>query len=172
MVPNSMSPPVSTGIYRFGIYEVDFSSGELRKSGVRQRLPEAFRVLLLMLERPSEIVTRDELWNKALAKLQQIPSRFNRLRLRTTTLNQAITVGREDNRIYQHVNRSRSARSRSSLLKLPTGGGQPLRTFTVAGSDFFPWPVSGGQFPQVKHLSNLLRSSWRPCFHSIRLGPI
>jgi len=59
-----MSPP-SDGIYRFGIYEVDLSSGELRKSGVRLRLPDqAFRVLVAMLERPGEVVTREDLRTK------------------------------------------------------------------------------------------------------------
>jgi cholera toxin transcriptional activator len=55
-------PPISEGIYRFGVYEVDLTSGELRKSGVRLRLPDqAFQVLTRMLERPSEVVTREDL---------------------------------------------------------------------------------------------------------------
>lgn len=60
-----MSAPPSDGIYRFGVYVVDLSSGELRKSGVRLRLPDqAFRVLVAMLERPSEVVTREDLRTK------------------------------------------------------------------------------------------------------------
>ncbi len=52
----------SGGIYRFGVYEVNLSSGELRKSGIKLRLPDqAFRVLVAMLERPSEVVTREDL---------------------------------------------------------------------------------------------------------------
>jgi cholera toxin transcriptional activator len=59
-----MLPP-SDGIYRFGVYEVDLSSGELRKSGVRLRLPDqAFRVLVAMLERPGEVVIREDLRTK------------------------------------------------------------------------------------------------------------
>ena len=59
-----MSPP-SDGIYRFGVYEVDLSSGELRKSGIKLRLSDqAFRVLVAMLERPSEVVTREDLRTK------------------------------------------------------------------------------------------------------------
>jgi cholera toxin transcriptional activator len=62
MMPKQMSPPSSDGIYRFGVYEVDLTSGELRKSGIRLRLPDqAFRVLVAMLERPSEVVTREDL---------------------------------------------------------------------------------------------------------------
>src|SRR5580693_5704327 len=58
----SMSPTRTNGIFRFGAYEVDLGSGELRKSGVRLRVQEQpFQVLLLLLERPSEVVTREEL---------------------------------------------------------------------------------------------------------------
>jgi len=60
-----MSAPPSDGIYSFGVYEVDLSSGELRKSGIKLRLSDqAFRVLVAMLERPSEIVTREDLRTK------------------------------------------------------------------------------------------------------------
>jgi Tol biopolymer transport system component/DNA-binding winged helix-turn-helix (wHTH) protein len=48
--------------YRFGLFEADSGSGELRKSGVRLRLQaQPFRVLLSLLERPSELVTREEI---------------------------------------------------------------------------------------------------------------
>jgi DNA-binding winged helix-turn-helix (wHTH) protein/Tol biopolymer transport system component len=47
---------------RFGVFDVDPHSGELRKSGTRIRLQEQpFRVLLALLERPGEVVSRDEL---------------------------------------------------------------------------------------------------------------
>lgn len=49
-------------IFRFGVYEADAESGELRKSGIRIRLQEQpFRVLVLLLERNGELVTREEL---------------------------------------------------------------------------------------------------------------
>src|SRR5438876_1178121 len=47
---------------RFGISEADLRTGELRKRGVRIRLQEQpFQVLALLLARPGELVTRDEL---------------------------------------------------------------------------------------------------------------
>lgn len=50
------------GIFRFGIYEADAGSGELRKSGLRVRLQDQpFQVLLVLLQRPGELVTREEL---------------------------------------------------------------------------------------------------------------
>jgi TolB-like protein/DNA-binding winged helix-turn-helix (wHTH) protein len=53
--------PESTPI-RFGTFEVDPSTGELRKSGLRIKLQEQpCRVLLTLLERAGELVTREEL---------------------------------------------------------------------------------------------------------------
>jgi len=47
---------------RFGVFEVDFARGELRKHGMRLKLQEKpFQILLVLLERPGEIVTREEL---------------------------------------------------------------------------------------------------------------
>jgi Tol biopolymer transport system component/DNA-binding winged helix-turn-helix (wHTH) protein len=49
-------------VIRFGIYEADRHTGELRKSGSRIRLADQpFRVLIALLDRPGELVTRDEL---------------------------------------------------------------------------------------------------------------
>lgn len=49
-------------LVRFGVYELDRRSGELRKSGLRIALQEQPRqVLAALLERPGEVVTRDEL---------------------------------------------------------------------------------------------------------------
>jgi DNA-binding winged helix-turn-helix (wHTH) protein len=52
-------------LFRFGVFEVDTASGELRKSGVRLRLQDQpFQVLVLLLDRAGEIVTREELRQK------------------------------------------------------------------------------------------------------------
>jgi DNA-binding winged helix-turn-helix (wHTH) protein len=49
-------------LFRFGAFELDASTGELRKHGVRLRLPDQpFRVLIALLEHPHELVTREEL---------------------------------------------------------------------------------------------------------------
>src|ERR1700750_1173409 len=47
---------------RFGPYEVDLQAGELRKDGVRLKLTgQPFQVLAILLERPGEVITREEL---------------------------------------------------------------------------------------------------------------
>ena len=49
-------------LLRFGNFEVDLRSGELRKAGVKLKLGgQPFEVLTILLERPGEVVTRDEL---------------------------------------------------------------------------------------------------------------
>jgi cholera toxin transcriptional activator len=56
---------VEKGIFRFGVFEADASSGELRKAGMRLRLQDqAFQVLMLLLARPGEVVTREEVRQK------------------------------------------------------------------------------------------------------------
>ncbi|HYL68827.1 MAG TPA: winged helix-turn-helix domain-containing protein [Candidatus Limnocylindria bacterium] len=48
--------------FRFGDFEVDLHTGDLRKHGHRIRLQEKpFQILSLLLERAGEVVTRDEL---------------------------------------------------------------------------------------------------------------
>jgi len=48
--------------YRFGVFEVDSTTGELRRTGVRVKLhAQPFQVLLMLLERPGEMLTREEI---------------------------------------------------------------------------------------------------------------
>src|SRR5690242_14685599 len=80
--------PETSKLVRFGVFELDLSSGELFKSGRRLRLQEQpFRILSLLLEQPGSVTTRERLkqtlWpadtfvdfdrslNAAIAKLRQ-----------------------------------------------------------------------------------------------------
>ena len=52
-------------LLRFGTFELDLQSGELRKAGVRLKLQQQpFLVLKMLVQRPGEIVTREELCSK------------------------------------------------------------------------------------------------------------
>jgi len=56
------SPRASQVKARFGSFEMDLRAGELRKHGVRIRLQtQPFQILGMLLERPGEVVTREEL---------------------------------------------------------------------------------------------------------------
>jgi DNA-binding winged helix-turn-helix (wHTH) protein len=57
-MPAHESPPA----VRFGIFELDLVTGELRRSGLKVRLQEQpFRILALLVRHPGELVTRSEL---------------------------------------------------------------------------------------------------------------
>jgi len=54
--------PADPRRYRFGAFEADAVTGELRRQGIRLRLnAQPFQVLCLLLERPGELLTRDEI---------------------------------------------------------------------------------------------------------------
>src|SRR5580692_2378356 len=61
-----MSPSnEESGPLRFGVFEVDFAAGELRKNGRRIRLQEQpFQVLSALLQNAGQVVTREELRQK------------------------------------------------------------------------------------------------------------
>jgi len=55
----------STRIVRFGVFEADLQSGELRKNGVKVPLQgQPFQVCVILLSRSGELVTREELRQK------------------------------------------------------------------------------------------------------------
>jgi len=57
--------PSRGGTVRFGVYELDVRGGELRRNGIRVKLQEQpFQILQILLERPGEVITRDELRQK------------------------------------------------------------------------------------------------------------
>jgi DNA-binding winged helix-turn-helix (wHTH) protein/Tol biopolymer transport system component len=49
-------------VLQFGVFEVDPQAGELRKSGLKIKLQDQpFQILLLLLEHPGHVITREEL---------------------------------------------------------------------------------------------------------------
>jgi TolB-like protein/DNA-binding winged helix-turn-helix (wHTH) protein len=54
--------PADANPIRFGIFEVDPQAGQLRRRGLQVRLQDQpFQVLLILLERPGKLVTREEM---------------------------------------------------------------------------------------------------------------
>jgi len=54
------APPPT--LYRFGVFEVDSTTGELRRRGVRVKLhAQPFQLLVMLLQRPGEMLTREEI---------------------------------------------------------------------------------------------------------------
>jgi DNA-binding winged helix-turn-helix (wHTH) protein len=49
-------------LFRFGVFEAEEKSGELRRQGTRVKVnAQAFQVLLMLLERPGEVVSRESI---------------------------------------------------------------------------------------------------------------
>ncbi len=62
MVTEAPGSSSARRIVKFGVFELDLLSGELRRSGLRVSLPEQpFRILSLLIEHRGELVTRAEL---------------------------------------------------------------------------------------------------------------
>jgi DNA-binding winged helix-turn-helix (wHTH) protein len=62
-----MTDPAPARRYRFGVFEADAATGELRRQGIRIKLnAQPFQVLCLLLDRPGDLLTREaisrELW--------------------------------------------------------------------------------------------------------------
>jgi DNA-binding winged helix-turn-helix (wHTH) protein/TolB-like protein len=61
-MPPSLAP---LRVVRFGTFEADFRAGELRKAGVKIKVhDQPFQVLAMLLDRPGELVTREEIRKK------------------------------------------------------------------------------------------------------------
>lgn len=57
-----MTREMTDRVFRFGAFEVNEATGELRKQGIRVKLhSQPFQILVMLLERPAELVTREEM---------------------------------------------------------------------------------------------------------------
>jgi Tol biopolymer transport system component/DNA-binding winged helix-turn-helix (wHTH) protein len=132
-------PGFSQDALRFGVFEVDLTTAELRKHGVRLRLQEQpFQVLVALLERPGEVVTREDLIHRLWADGTVVD--FDRgLNAAVTRLRQALsdsadvpryveTVAR---RGYRFIGPVESARDEVRPAPLPMPS-RRTRTWTAA----------------------------------------
>ena len=61
MSPESKLPPIC----RCGVFQLDIRAGALHKNGVKLKLQDQpLKVLCLLLERPGEVVSREEIRNR------------------------------------------------------------------------------------------------------------
>ncbi len=57
-----MTEPRPAPLFRFGAFEADPATGELRRQGIRIKLnAQPFQVLVMLLERPGDLLTREEI---------------------------------------------------------------------------------------------------------------
>jgi cholera toxin transcriptional activator len=118
--------------YHFGAFEADASAQELRKQGIRIKLnAQPFQVLLMLLERPGEVLTREQISQKLwpdgtfVDSDHGVNSAVNRIReaLGDTASNPRFveTLARRGYRFVASVERiSRSENLSPQLFKSPT----------------------------------------------------
>jgi cholera toxin transcriptional activator len=133
--------------YRFGSFEADAATGELRRQGIRLKLnAQPFQVLLMLLERPGELLTREEisrqLWPKGTFVDYEhgVNSAVNRIReaLGDSAANPRFieTLARRGYRFIapvQEVNHAGMAsQSRPAKVEAPAGDAHPQATLEVS----------------------------------------
>jgi DNA-binding winged helix-turn-helix (wHTH) protein len=152
--------------YRFGVFEADAATGELRRQGLRVKLnTQPFQVLLMLLDRPGELVTREqisrELWpDGTFVDFDHgVNSAVNRIRdaLGDTAASPRFieTLARRGYRFLAPVERIVS-----SSNSAPTSGASPA----PASNDRGPEPLDAGVRPRPRILSTpqeLPKISWR-----------
>src|SRR3984957_17534219 len=182
--------PAAT-ILRFGVFEADVQTGELTKHGKRVRLQEQpFQLLVMLLEKPGEVVTREELrsrlWpqtivdfdhglNKAISKIREVlgdSSEHPRF---------VETVARRGYRFLADVAVIRDGRAYTGTRE-PAYAGPPITLPSLESTGDI-----GGQHNLVRKLFGLgvavaiaaaaawafyLRAPFSPEFHSLAVLPL
>ena len=60
-----MGVPSPARFFRFGAFQLDMRARELRRNGVKVRVPDqSIQVLAMLLEHPGDVVTREELHHR------------------------------------------------------------------------------------------------------------
>jgi len=140
----------SPGVIRFGVFEVDLRSGELRKDGLKVRLQEQpFRVLALLLEKPGEIVTREELREKLWAPDTYVD--FDKsLNTTVNKLREALGDSAENPRFVQTLHR-RGYRFIAPVERFGGVGAQHAAPAVGTGTSDGPSPTSTPEHAGVPH---------------------
>jgi cholera toxin transcriptional activator len=137
---------------RFGVFEVDLATGELRREGVKIRLQEQpFQVLAELLDRPGELVTREAL-QKKLWPADTFVDFDHSLNTAVNKLREALgdsaanprfvqTMARRGYRFIAPVQHERNAENTASSTTL---AGQPA-------ADSVPGPVTGRMALETLH---------------------
>src|SRR6266404_3286454 len=129
-----------SGRLRFGVFEADLRAGELTKRGLRIRLQEQpFQVLAMLLERPGELVTREQLREKIWG--QTVVDFDHGLNKAVNKIREALGDSAENPRFVETVAR-RGYRFLADVTPIDTPSRQPETSpYVVGDAD----PLSGAQ---------------------------
>jgi Tol biopolymer transport system component/DNA-binding winged helix-turn-helix (wHTH) protein len=150
-----LQPTRSFRIIRFGLFEADFATRELRREGARVKLQDRpFEILTILVEHPNEVITREDFRQKLWAADtfvdfdHSLNTSINRLRqaLRDNAENPAFiaTVGRVGYRFIAPVTVicNGSAPSTTANSPLLETAAVPVASPAPAHSTFKTWRVA------------------------------
>ena len=120
--------PRQNDLFSFGIFELDGRTGELRKDGkIRPRLQgQPLEVLLLLLDRPGELVSREEL-RQRLWPADTFVDYDHSLNTAVNKLREALNDSADNPRFIQTIPR----RGYRFIAPLELGGGTPAGLITA-----------------------------------------
>jgi len=150
----------SPAVRRFGAFEINLQSGELRKNGMRLRLSgQPFHILAILTERPGQLITREELnsllWpsdtfvdfdhglNNAVARIREV------LEDSSGTPRYIETVPRRGYRFIAPLTAFRANHTNTIAVE-PSPGTRATLAATAT--------TSGPQRPRIPHLREILVS--------------
>lgn len=132
--------------YRFGTFEADAAAGELRRQGMRVKLnAQPFQILVLMLERPGDVLTREEICRQVWPEgtfvdyEHGVNSAVNRIR-------EAIGDSAANPRFIETLAR-RGYRFIAPVEQIVPGGAAPVEGEPVSVEDESTEPVERAGFP-------------------------
>ena len=135
-----MAEQIQNPVVRFGVFEARLSSGELRKRGLPIRVPgQPFKILSMLLERPGEVVTRDEL-RKSLWSAETFVDFEHSLNSAIKKLRQALGDSAENPRYIETLPRL------GYRFIAPVSSGGPEVTVEPA-----PQPASAAAVPHARY---------------------
>jgi DNA-binding winged helix-turn-helix (wHTH) protein len=146
----------SAQIIRFGIFEADLGTGELRKNGAKVALQgQPFQVFAILLERPGELATREELQKKVWPEDTFVDFEHA---LNTSIAKIRVALGDDANnpRFVETLPR------RGYRFICPVQQPSPQETSVVA--DLYVMPAHGGEAKRVTFDNTWIMSapSWTP----------
>ena len=126
---------------RFGSYEVDLRSGELRKNGLRLKLSgQPFQVLALLLERPGDVVTREEI-QKRLWPADTFVDFDHSLNTAINKIREAVGDSADNPRFVETLPR----RGYRFIASVEVGAGSPWRLPALSSAHTVPAPAGHPQ---------------------------
>lgn len=122
-----------TSVLRFGIYEVDPRTGELRKGGIKIRVQhQPLKLLEILLEHPGEVVTREDLRSRIWPD-QSFGDFDQAVNIAIAKLRGVLGDSADNPRFIETIPR-RGYRFIAEVAVLPRDSGKPRPAQEVAGS--------------------------------------